>query len=91
MNKVIELTYELKKELDELPLFQEYRRIKSLVDNSIELKELKQEIVKSSSNKEENKRLIEKYNSHPLVVNLKELESEVSDYLKQICEIINKK
>ena len=89
MNKVIELTYELKKELDELPLFQEYRRIKSLADNSIELKELKQEIVKSSSNKEENKRLIEKYNSHPLVVNYLSIRDEVVALLTQIKDILS--
>ena len=39
MDKVIELTYELKEELNSLPLFQEYKRIKHLVDTSSELKE----------------------------------------------------
>ena len=91
MSRVIELTHELKKELDSLPLFQEYKRIKDLVDNSEELKELKAEIVKSSSNKDRHKELLDRYNSHPLIVNLNELESEVSDYLKEICKIINKK
>ncbi len=89
MNRAIELTYELKKELDSLPLFQEYKRIKGLVDNSEELKELKAEITKSPKDKKE--ALLKQYNSHPLVVNYKELEGEVSEYLLQICEIINKK
>ena len=54
MDKVIELTYELKEELNSLPLFQEYK-------------------------------------SHPLMVNYDALEKEVSEYLLEICEIINKK
>ncbi len=91
MSRVIELTQELKKELDSLPLFQEYKRVKNLVDNSAELKELKADIVKSNSNKEKHKELLDKYNNHPLIVNLNELEKEVSDYLREICEIINKK
>ena len=91
MSRVIELTHELKKELDSLPLFQEYKRVKDLVDNSEELKELKAEIVKSSNDKDKHKELLDKYNNHPLIVNLQELESEVSDYLREICEIINKK
>lgn len=91
MSNVIELTEELKKEIDDLPLFIEYRRIKSLVDNSNELSELKKEIAKNVSNKEKHKELLYKYNNHPLIVNLKELQSEVSAYLKEICEIINKK
>lgn len=90
MNKAIELTYELKNELNSLPLFQEYKRIKELVDSSEEIKELKREIAKTSDKKKKNQ-LLKQYNSHPLVVNYKELENEVSEYLLQICEIINKK
>lgn len=91
MNRIIELTYELKKELDSLPLFQEYKRVKQLVDDSVEIKELKTEIVKSTSDKEKHQALLDRYNSHPLIVNLDELEKEVSEYLKEVCEIINKK
>lgn len=91
MNKAIELTYELKKEIDKLTLFQEYKRIKSLVDESIEIKELKKEIAKSSNDKTKHQVLLEQYNTHPLIVNLDALEKEVSDYLREICEIINKK
>ena len=47
MDKVIELTYELKEELNSLPLFQEYKRIKHLVDTSNELKEMKEEIART--------------------------------------------
>ncbi len=91
MSKAIELTNELKKELDRLPLFIEYKRVKGLVDNSTELKELKKEITESINDKEKHKVLLERYNNHPLIVNLKQLEEEVSEYLKEICEIINKK
>ena len=91
MNKAIELTYELKQEIDKLPLFQEYKRIKGLVDESIEIKELKKEIAKSSNDKTKHQELLEQYNAHPLIVNLDALEKEVSDYLREICEIINKK
>lgn len=91
MSKVIELTKELKLEIDSLPLFQEYKRTKKLVDESTELKELKSEIAKSTSEIEKHRALLDKYNNHPLIVNLKSLEEEVSAYLREICEIINKK
>ena len=91
MDKIIDLSQHLKKEIDYLPLFKEYRRIKKLVDESSELNELKAEIVKSIGDKQKHDDLLAKYNSHPLVVNLKELENEVSDYLKEVCNIINKK
>ncbi len=91
MSKVIELTHELKKEIDELPLFIEYERTKSLVESSKRLQELKKDIVRSSSNPSRKKELLTEYNSDPLVVNLKELEKEVASYLKEICDIINKK
>lgn len=90
MDKVIELAHKLKKELDTLPLFQEYKRVKQLVDSSPELKEIKSNIVKSE-NKEEKQKLLNEYNSHPLVVNYNTLKEEVSNYLLEICEIINKK
>ena len=91
MNKEIEIAKELKKEIDSLPLFQEYKRIRELVDNSDEIKELKAEIAKSVNDKEKHKELLNRYNTHPLIVNLNELEIEVRDYLKEITDIINKK
>lgn len=91
MNKEIEIAKELKKEIDSLPLFQEYKRIRELVDKSDEIKELKVEIAKSVNDKEKHKELLNRYNSHPLIVNLNELEIEVRDYLKEITDIINKK
>lgn len=93
MSKTIEIAKELKQELDALPLFQEYKRVKNLVENSDELNSLKQEIVKAkASNKDSlHKELLERYNSHPLIINLKALEDEVAEYLNQISKIVNKK
>ena len=36
-------------------------------------------------------KLLERYNSHPLIVNLNALEDEVAEYLNQISKIVNKK
>ena len=93
MDKITELATELKKELDNLPLFQEYKRVKNLVDTSSEINELKRQIAlaKTHNENEKHKVLLDEYNSHPLIVNLNALENEVYDYLKQISEIVNKK
>ena len=93
MDKITELATKLKKELDDLPLFQEYKRVKNLVDTSGDIEELKRQIAlaKSHNENEMHKALLEQYNSHPLIVNLNALENEVYDYLKQISEIVNKK
>ena len=93
MSKPIEIALELKKELDNLPLIQEYKRTKELVESNEEIKELKSEIAKAKMNSDEalHKELLNRYNSHPLIVNLKTLEDEVVEYLNQISEIVNKK
>ena len=93
MDKLIELSEELKKELDSLPLFQEYSFLKKEIENNIELKELKRKIIlaKKDNNLEEHQRLLDEYNSHPLVVNFLELQEEVLDYLKTIGDILNEK
>ena len=93
MDRINELANELKKELDDLPLFQEYKRVKTMVDSSDEINELKKQIALAKSHNEidKHKALLEQYHSHPLIVNLDALENEVYDYLKQISEIVNKK
>ena len=93
MDKIIELAKELKTELDNLPLFQEYKRIKELVDSSDEIEELKRKIAlaKIHEDSDEHQRLLDEYNNHPLIVNYNSLKNEVYDYLKQISEIVNKK
>ena len=93
MDKPIELAHELKKELDSLPLFIEYKRVKSLVDNSEELKQLKKNIAlsKSKGDNARHKQLLDTYNNHPLIQNYECLKTDVASYLKEVSEIINKK
>ena len=92
MDKIIELAKELKMELDNLPLFQEFLRVKNLVDTSTELKELKREIALAKlHNDNRHQPLLYEYHNHPLVVNYEELKNEVYDYLRQISDIVNKK
>ena len=93
MDRITELANELKKELDNLPLFQEYKRVKALVNSSSEIQGLKKQIAlaKAHHENDRHKALLEEYNSHPLIVNLNALENEVYDYLKQISDIVNKK
>ena len=93
MDKIIELAQDLKTEIDNLPLFVEYKRVKNLVDSSEEIEELKKTIAQAKLHGENDKHkaLLDEYNSHPLIVNLNALETEVYEYLKQINEIVNKK
>ena len=93
MDKVIEKAKELRQELDKLPLFQEYVEVKKTIDEDDELNELKKQIVraKSEGRLEDHKKLIHKYENHPLTINLNQLEEEVKNYLKEISEILNEK
>ena len=93
MDKVLELAQELKAELDNTPLFQEYKRIKGLLDSSDEIEDLKRQIALAKIHHEDDKHihLLDEYNNHPLVVNYESLKNEVYDYLHQISEIVNKK
>ena len=93
MSDSIKIAKELKSEIDKLPLFQEYYRVKDLVKNDESIKSLKAEITKAKLNKnnKKHKLLLDKYNSHPLVVNYVSLQKEVYEYLKQVSDIVNKK
>ena len=93
MDKIIELTQELKDELNKLPLFQEYKTLRKEVDESSELCELRKQIVraKNENRLEDHKKLLEKYNNHPLVSNFNIIEQEVKEYLREISKILNKK
>ena len=93
MDKVIELAKTLRQEIDKLPLFQEYSSLSRSVEENEELKELKTQIVraKNENRLDEHKLLIEKYNSHPLIVNLNALKEDVQEYLKEISDILNEK
>ena len=91
MNKEIELAKEIKNELESLPLFEEYERMKKMVDEDKGLKELRHEIKINVSNETQKQELLNNYNSHPLVANYNILLKEVSEYLAEISNIINKK
>ena len=93
MGKTIDLAKELKKEIDDLPLFIEYKSLKAQCESNTELTNLKKEIIKAKAEHKDtlHQELLFKYNSHPLMINLKVLEEEVAEYLSQISIIINKK
>ena len=91
MSDVIELSKELRKELDNNPTIIEYHRYKDLVENDKELIILRNEIKKSVNDLEKRKNLLEQYNSSPIVSNYNILKEEVRSILKEISDIINKK
>ena len=91
MSDVIELSKELRKELDNNPTIIEYHRYKDLVENDKELIILRNEIKKSVNDLEKRKKLLEQYNSSPIVSNYNILKEEVRLILKEISDIINKK
>ena len=91
MSDVIELSKELRKELDNNPTIIEYHRYKDLVENDKELIILRNEIKKSVNDLEKRKKLLEQYNSSPIVINYNILKEEVRLILKEISDIINKK
>lgn len=91
MDKIIEKSWELRRNLDEIELFKEYKRVKNVVEESEEIKILKRDIVRAKNEGRllDHKELMDKYNNHPLILNLKELEEEVADYLKEISNLLN--
>ena len=93
MDKIIELAKELRKEIDLLPLFQEYQKVKKAYLGDQEIQELKKQVVrtKNENRKQENDLYLKKLNNHPLFVNYHVLKEEVTDYLRQISEILNEK
>lgn len=91
MSDVIELSKKLRKELDINPTIIEYHRYKDLVENDKELIYLRNEIKKSVNDLEKRKKLLEQYNSSPIVSNYNILKEEVRLILKEISDIINKK
>lgn len=91
MGKEIEIAKKIKSELDSLPLFQEFNKLKEQINSNEELVNLRKEIKGAIKDKTKREELLASYNSHPLVVNFKAIEEEVKDYLKEITDIINKK
>ena len=93
MNDPIELAKELKEEILKDPLVVEYLRVKKLYESNDEINQLKRDIAlaKAHHNDGLHKELLDKFNSHPLVVNYNFLKAEVNEYLLEISKIVNKK
>ncbi len=93
MDKILEKAQELKNELENLPLFIEYKRVKNLYDNNVEINELKKQIVRARNEgrMNEHKLLLDRLQNDPLYLNYTKLEEEVIEYYKEISNILNKK
>ena len=86
MDKIIELTTEIKALIEKEPLVIEYRRIENLYQNNNEIKAIVRKIDDANRNKNEELKneLIKEYNEHPLVRNYIALKEEVQEFLKEI-------
>ena len=91
MNDPIALAKELKEEILKEPLIVEYLRVKQLVESNDEINLLKKDIAlaKAHHEDESHKKLLAKYNTHPLVANYNVLKEEVNEYLQEISKIVN--
>ena len=86
MDKIIELTTEIKALIEKEPLVIEYRRIENLYQNNNEIKAIVRKIDDANRNKNEKLKneLVKEYNEHPLVRNYIVLKEEVQEFLKEI-------
>ena len=92
MNNELELSLEnLKNELDNSPIIQEYLSLKSVLENDKELKSMREEIARlTNDNKlEERDALLAIYNAHPIVSNYEQARQEVINLLNQIKDILS--
>ena len=87
---IIEATLELKEALKDREEYKEYIRLKSLYEQSEEIKELIIKINNSKAGSDEYNCLMEEYNNHPLVSNYKQAEEEYRALLRNISTIIGK-
>ncbi len=90
MDKVLELTKELKEEINKLPEMQEYLRLKELLENDKELADMRKEIARLANQGkiQERDNLLKIYNSHPLVSNYYTSKEEIEKILNTIKTII---
>lgn len=90
MDKVIEAATKLSTAIEELPEVQEYLRLKSLLEQNEELKEMRTNIARLTNEGKLEKRdnLIKIYNSNPLVSNFEISRKEVEQILLQIKNIL---
>lgn len=90
MSDLLEEVKSLRSDIDNLPVVQEYYRLKETYENDEELQKMRMEIarLKSLGKEEERNNLLEIYNQHPLVVNYEVYKEEVENLLRQIKNII---
>ena len=81
----------LKIELDNSPAIQEYLSLKEVLENNEELKKMRDEIARlTSENKlEERDALLAIYNAHPIVINYEQAREEIVNLLHQIKDILS--
>ena len=91
MDKIIELTKELRSELENTSEFQEYLRLKKILEENDSLRELRENIARlGHENKiEEKKNLQTIYDNNPLVVNFEIAKEEVKNILQTVKDILS--
>jgi tRNA-2-methylthio-N6-dimethylallyladenosine synthase len=95
-NELDLLIADLKKEVINEPIVQEYLRLKNIVDNSEELHKLEMEIkfIKKCemSNEEiaEYNSLLKKYNENPIIINYLAVQKEMQQFLKELKDEFDK-
>ena len=86
MNKLKKACLSLKEELYNDPLVKQYFYLKNLLENDEDIARLRKEISKAKKNKNDvlYNKLMDEYNSNPLVKNYYNVENELYSLLKQI-------
>ena len=92
MSEILDISRELKEELDKLPLFIEFKRVKALYDSNPELRELKKNIVraKNENRMDDYNKFKSEFDINPLVSNYLTLKEEVENYLREVSKEIQK-
>lgn len=88
MDSVKEATANLKEALLNKEEVKEYFKYKEEYENSAELNAMRKELMKHDKKSSEYNSLLEKYNSHPIVVNYMSSKEEVAEILRSIRDII---
>ena len=90
MDEIIALTKELRENIDNLPEMKEYRKLKELLENNVELKNMRSDIARLTNEGKltERDNLLQVYNFHPLVNNFYLAKEELKTILQTIKNII---
>ncbi len=89
MDKVIELTNELKEEITLLPEYKEFIKIKELLQKSKELQEIQAKLNDKKITQVEKEKLEKEYKNHPLVINYITSRDELISILNNVKNILN--